>query len=96
MIHFIVWKFILIGMTQLSLENKPFVPSVVLRKAKARIKRKIGVARYNLETLYTRAQARGLDLKAPQYIKWTRGIGEVEENKIILYDSIVDWIDDNT
>jgi len=96
MIHFIVWKFILISMTQLSLENKPFVPAEVLKKAKARIKRKIEVARYNLEVLHVRARARGQDLKAPQYRKWTRGIGEIEDNKIVLYDSIVEWIIEDT
>ena len=75
LIHFIVWKFIIIHMTQLSIEGKAFRIGAVLDQARSRVARKINTAKFNLEAICMAAEARSTTPKAPQYKKWIGGIG---------------------
>jgi len=92
LIHFIIWKFIIISLTQMALKNSPFVASTVLELAKRRIKRRIDGARVGLRIIIIRAQAREAEPKYHQYIKWTKGIGEIVDHKIKLHDEVEEWL----
>ena len=92
LIHFIIWKFIIISLTQMALKNSPFVASTVLELAKRRIKRRIDGARVGLRIIIIRAQAREAEPKYHQYIKWTKGIGEIVDHKIKLHEEVEEWL----
>ena len=97
LVHFIVWKFIIIHMTQVALEGTTFRIEVVLDHAKKRILRKIDTARFNLRNICMAANARETSPKAPQYHKWINGIGEVKIEddmlKIELSPAMLAWLD---
>ena len=41
LIHFIIWKFLIIALTQMALKSSPFVASEIIELARRRIKRRI-------------------------------------------------------
>ena len=92
LVHFIVWKFILIHMTHLSLHKTPFRVEEVLKQAKGRISRKIETAKYQLQCIKVRAEARQESPKHPQVTKWMRGIGEIAEGVLSLKRSVKEWL----
>ena len=97
LVHFIVWKFILIHMTQVALEGTTFRINLVLDQARKRILRKIETARFNLRNICMAANARETAPRAPQYHKWIRGIGEVRpEDGMLLIElspTVLSWLD---
>ena len=84
-------------MAQLSLQGTTFRIEIVLDQARRRVARKIESAQYNLRNICMAACARGETPKAPQYIKWTNGIGTVNQEdemlKIDLLPSVKTWLD---
>ena len=69
LIHFIVWKFILIALTSLSVNGTPFDVNQILESAKARVYKRIATARYMARKIALRAATRGL---TPSYAAWPR------------------------
>jgi len=92
LVHFTIWKFILIHMTQLSIEKKPFVCTNVIEQAKKRVKRKIEIAQDNLKAIHITARAKGTTPRAQQYTKWTLGICTVQEDTLIHSDELTEWL----
>ena len=96
LIHFVLWKMTIIQMTQLSIEGTPFSMDTVIERAKGRIRRKIETAKYNINVISQRASARQTIPRAPQFVKWLAGIGEVEvlddTLKIFLSQELIDWL----
>ena len=79
-------------MTQLSLHRTPFRVEEALRQAKGRISRKIETARYQLQCIRVKAEARQETPKHPQVSKWMRGIGEVAEGILSLRRRVKEWL----
>ena len=82
-------------MTMLSLKKTPFVISIVLEKACARIQRKLSKTRMQiaLEVLRAQARCRPPDLK--RYVRWLEGIGKInlENFEIKLVPEVDSWLD---
>ena len=93
LIHFIVWKFIIIHMTKLSIKGTPFDPDEVLTQAKSRIAKKISSAKTGLTIAVTRAVAREKEPSVMAYKKWLRGIGIIVDNRyMVIDDLVIDWL----
>ena len=95
LIHFILWKFTLIAITQVSLNNIAFDPNDIIEKSRSRIRRRIESARVGLRILEVQALARNEEPKHSQYSKWIRGIGKIENCKIVLNKQVYDWLYSN-
>ena len=77
MIHFIMWKFVMIGITKLSREGTPFSVLEVIDSAKDRVRDRLTKLKVNLSKKRTAAQARGKPPRLEAERKWVRGIGSV-------------------
>jgi len=94
LIHFIIWKFIIIHMTLLSISGMPFIVDNIISQAKKRIKRKIEGATVGLRCKVLAAEAKGREPKVPAYHKWVRGIGHIQDNrKLVLKKELQEWLD---
>ena len=94
LMHFIVWKFIIIDMTLLSLKKIPFDISIVLEKACARIQRKLSKTRLEIALEVFKAQARGRPPDLRRYVRWLEGIGKINlDFEIELTPEVGSWLD---
>ena len=94
LMHFIVWKFIIIDMTMLSLKKIPFDISIVLEKACARIQRKLSKTRLEIALEVFKAQARGRPPDLRRYVRWLEGIGKINlDFEIELTPEVGSWLD---
>ena len=95
LIHFVLWKYILISLVKVATQKQAFDAQAVIAYAKNRLRRRISAAETGLRILRVRAESRGAhELHFPQYAKWIRGIGKIESGNIILDDTFKKWLDD--
>ena len=92
MIHFILWKFMLIALTQLAIKGEAFDAQSVIKHARRRVKRRIESARTGLKIIVVQAEARGKAPTCHQYIKWLKGIGTIIDDEIVLDDIVINWL----
>ena len=93
LIHFNLWKFILIQITQVSLHGKKFDVTEIIEFTRKRIKRKIETAKKSIRIIQVRQLARGNEkVRTPQFKKWIRGIGKIDNGKIVLHDALSNWL----
>ena len=93
MVHFILWKFILIKLTTVSLSNELFSASLVLESAKRRIEKRILTARQEADIIKRRALVRDREPDYGKLNKWLKGIGEVNsDGRVALSDEFVRWL----
>ena len=95
LIHFTLWKFTLIAITQVALSNVAFDPKDIIEKARNRTRRRIESARVGLRILEIQALSQNRKPKHSQYSKWIRGIGKIENCKIVLDKHVYDWLYSN-
>ena len=94
LIHFIVWKFILIALTSLSVNGTPFDVILILESAKARVYKRIATAKYMARKIALRAASRGLTPSFAALRKWLSGIAEVTpEGSITPTKTLKAWLD---
>ena len=92
LIHFILWKFVLIALTQVAIKGEIFNVQTVIDYARKRVKRRVESARTGLQIIVVQAEARGKEPKYHQYTKWLRGIGTIVDGEIVLEDSSYNWL----
>ena len=95
LIHFCVWKYIIIHMTKLSIHGTPFSTDAVLAQARRRVRKRLDFARQGLRIIAVAAEAKGREPSAPQYKKWLQGIGTVEHGALMkLTEEVARWLVD--
>ena len=95
LLHFIVWKFIIIDMTLLSLKKTPFDITRVLERACARTHRKLSKTRMEVALAVLKAQARDRPPDLRRFNRWLEGIGRIhpESFEMDLTPEIESWFD---
>ena len=94
MVHFNVWKFILIDITKKGIKDAPFLPEKVLKSSATRINKRLESIQYVITSTINRADARGIrpSFEAPR--KWIRGLGAIDdEGCMSLVPSVSTFLD---
>ena len=93
MVHMVTWKFILIALTKLSIEGTPLDAAAILEAAQRRIKRRLDSLKVGIHTKVVRARAREDEPNLDRERKWTRGIGEIDdEGKFTPSETLERWL----
>ena len=94
LIHFQVWKMILIGFTKKGIHNTPFDIGSTLQQAYKRIIRKISSIEWQVAATKNSAEAREITPSYHRFNKWLKGIGQVDsEGKITIIPQLSDLLE---
>ena len=77
-LHFMLWKFTLIQLTQASLHGKPINPSVIIDHACQRVNRRIKALQHDIHCEFCKAQSRDCEPSLQRFSTKLAGIGEVD------------------
>ena len=77
-LHFMLWKFTLIQLTQASLHGKPISPTDIIDRACQRVNRRIKSLQYEIHCEFCRAQSRESEPSLQKFSTKLAGIGEVD------------------
>ena len=94
MIHFVIWKFIIIKLTENAHNGTPVNGDVVLDRAKRRIHTRIGKAIQEVRERQRKADAQGEEQpKLDQVRSWLKGIGNIDDDgNVMLIDKLKEWL----
>ena len=94
MVHFVVWKFIIIQLTDNSFNGTPIRGDAILDMAQRRIHTRIGRAIQEARECLRRAEAKGdVNSRLDHVRAWLKGIGTIdEEGKVTLVKKLHDWL----
>ena len=83
-LHFMMWKFILIQMTQMSLKKQAFDSEEIIKYAVRRLHSRVKTAEYKIIMIRNKAFAQS---KSPDYgtiARWTEGIADIHKDSGVL------------
>ena len=91
-LHFMMWKFILIQMTQMSLKKQAFDSEEIIKYAVRRLHSRVKTAEYKIIMIRNKAFAQS---KSPDYgtiARWTEGIADIHKDSGVLtpHEALVD------
>ena len=94
MVHFIIWKFIIIQLTDNSFNGTPVRGDLILDMAQRRIHTRIGKAIQEVNECLRKAESRGDEKPRFDHVRsWLKGIGTVDgDGKITLIKKLRDWL----
>ena len=94
MVHFVVWKFIIIQLTDNSFNGTPIRGDVILDMAQRRIHTRIGKAIQEVRECLRRAEAKGEEKPRLDHVRsWLKGIGTIDaEGNVKLVKKLHDWL----
>ena len=81
LVHFVVWKYILIELTKVGTGNTVFSQTKVLSAAARRLKLRLGAAELEHRKQCANAKARGVEPTFEKLEKWLRGIGSLVDGR---------------
>jgi hypothetical protein len=77
-LHFMLWKFTLIQLTQASLQGKPISPTSIIDRACLRVNRRVKALQHEIHCEFCRAQSRECEPSLQKIITKLAGLGEVD------------------
>ena len=92
LIHFMVWKRILIELIAGGLSTKAFSQDTVLKAAAKRLERRLKTAEMERLKTLQRANARNEKPNFSRLQKWLDGTGALVDDRIVLHETVVDFI----
>ena len=92
LIHFIIWKFILIELTKVGLQGSCFSQDAVLAAAAQRVQKRIAVAEMECRKVELKAKARKTVPDYTKIRKWIKGIGEIVDGRIKIYEQVLQFV----
>ena len=92
LVHFIVWKYILIELTKTGMGNTTFSTSRVLSAAAKRLKRRLGAADIEHRKRCMYAIARGEEPTFEKLTKWLHGIGKLVDGRIVISEKVLEFV----
>ena len=94
MVHFIIWKLIIIQLTDNSFNGTPVRGDLILDMAQRRIHTRIGKAIQEVNECLRKAESRGDEKPRFDHVRsWLKGIGTVDgDGKITLIKKLRDWL----
>ena len=92
LVHFVVWKYVLIELTKMGTESHIFSQDTVLKSASKRLERRLKTAEVERLKALQRANARGEVPNFDKIKKWLRGIGDITDGKITLKKEVTEFL----
>ena len=87
-LHFILWKFVLIQLTMLSLKNEPLRIEDIITQACKRLAKRVKAQEYEMRCEECKAQSRDSQMSYSKFVTRLEGIATVADGKIVLHDDI--------
>ena len=96
-VHFVLWKFIIIQLTLVSIEGKPFSNLEIVEFAMRRLARKLTGIQYAMTCAKHKAESRGcqedgtpFEANYSKFEKWVTGVATIEDGKLIVDTELLD------
>ena len=95
-LHFILWKFIIIELTMVSLKGKPFSSEDIIEPGLRRLARKLNGVQYAMtcaknktDSRHSKAEGETPPTDYSKFEKWVAGIATVVDGKLQLADDLL-------
>ena len=95
-LHFIMWKFILIQLTILSLKGVPIDSNKIIKHGLRRLNNRIKTVRYEITRTKNKVAAKYKEMSEERkkanpilpelnkFSRWVEGLGKIENNELVL------------